>query len=83
MGRRERVFFEDSSFETIVFDHPQRVEAHDKGFENGDKHFEFFRVDFGNAQYFRFCESFLSAYKQVQHFFELLLVTEYIATPEL
>ena len=48
------IFFNDCHLETVIFDHPERVETHDEGFEDGEKQFEIFGVGFGNRKDFSF-----------------------------
>lgn len=48
------IFLEDSHFEAIIFDHPKRLEVHDKRPENCKEEFQILGIHFRNGQYFSF-----------------------------
>lgn len=64
------------SLETIILDHPEIFEIHQKCSENGDKQFELFIVDFSDIDDFCHSKSFLCTNKQINKLFELFFIAE-------
>lgn len=76
------VFFGNRSFEAVIFYHPKVLEVHQKGSENCDELFKFFRLDFSYGCDFMASKSLLRANQQSDQLLEFLFVAKKYFAPK-